>query len=285
VSEGKPDAFALHLSSPSLFSSLRRRSNAGINNNVVERIDQASTMGAREQPYNIKNYRVTAHAAQQLLPVGWLRGVGETQNVFFHDSAIDELAHAAGADPLKMRISLLEHAPSRTVLKLVEKMSQWGSTLPDGHARGVAYALSSGAATAQVIEISKNDDGIRIEKVFAAIDVGIALDPINIEAQVQSSIIFGLCAAMDGAITVTDGKVDQTNFHNYLIMRIDQAPEIEVSIHESGSKIYGVGESGTATAAPALGNAIFALTGQRIRELPFAKSIKFVSKQPGSPST
>jgi isoquinoline 1-oxidoreductase beta subunit len=148
--------------------------------------------------------------------------------------------------------------------------------LPDGHARGVSYALSSGAATAQVIEVSNKKDGIRIEKVFVAVDVGIALDPVNIKAQVQSSVIFGLCAAMHGEITVTNGKVDQTNYHDYMIMRMNQVPSIEVRIHESGSKIFGVGESGTPTGPPALGNAIFALTGKRIRELPFSHSIKFV---------
>lgn len=275
VSNGKPIALALDVSSPSLFSSSARR-NEGVNDDISERVDHASTMGAVDQPYKIKNFRVTAYASQRLLPVGWFRGVGETQNIFFLDSAIDELAHAAGADPLKMRISLLEHEPSRAVLLAVAEMSNWGTNLPDGHARGVAYARASGAATAQVVEISNKKDGIRIEKVFAAIDVGIALDPVNIEAQVQSSIIFGLCAAMHGAITVTDGKVDQSNFHDYMIMRMNQAPKIEVRIHESGSKIFGVGESGTPTAPPALGNAIFALTGQRIRELPFVKSVKFV---------
>jgi isoquinoline 1-oxidoreductase beta subunit len=275
VSKGKPIALALDLSSPSLFASSARR-DGGINADIAERIDKFSTAGAKEQPYKIENYRVSAYTSQRLLPVGWWRGVGESQNVFFHESAIDELAHSAGADPLKMRISLLNHEPSYAVLKQVSELSNWDSKLPDGHARGVAYALSSGAATAQVIEISMKKDGIRIEKVFAAIDVGIALDPMNIEAQVQSSVIFGICAAMHGAITVTDSKVDQKNYNNYPIMRISQSPQIKVSIHESGSEIYGVGESGTPTAPPALGNAIFALTGKRIRELPFSKSIKFV---------
>jgi len=276
VSEGKPIAFALDISSPSLFSSYLRRSNERTDYNVTERLDQFSGAGAKEQPYKIRNYRVTAFTSQQLLPVGWLRGVGETQNVFFHETAIDELAYAAGTDPIKMRISQIDHAPSLAVLEAVKGMSKWDSDLPDGHARGVAYALASGAATAQVIEISNKNGAIHIEKVFAAIDVGIALDPVNIESQIQSSIIFGLSAAMNGEITVTNGKVDQTSFHNYPIMRINQAPEIQVSIHESGSKIFGVGESGTPTAPPALGNAIFAMTGQRIRELPFSKSIKFV---------
>ena len=275
VSNGKVDAMALELSSPSLFSSARRR-DWRMNKDVEERLDKFSSTGAKDQPYNIANYRVTAYTSQRLLPVGWWRGVGESQNVFFHESAIDELAYAAGTDPLKMRVDQLDHEPSRAVLMAVAELSGWDSKLPEGYARGVAYALSSGAATAQVIEVSKTEDGIRIEKVFAVIDVGIALDPKNIEAQVESSVIFGLCAAMDGEITLTDGKVDQKNFNAYKIMRIRQAPIIEVRIYESGSEIYGVGESGTPTAPPALGNAIFALTGRRLRELPFSNSVKFV---------
>jgi isoquinoline 1-oxidoreductase beta subunit len=189
---------------------------------------------------------------------------------------MDELAHAAGADPLMMRLELIEHAPSRAVLESVAEMSNWGSKLPPGHARGVAYALSSGAATAQVIEISHFNAEIKLHKVYAAVDVGIALDPGIIEAQVQGSLIFGLSAAINGEITVTDSVVDQTNFHTYPLLRMDQSPPIDVRIHESREKILGVGESATPTTAPALGNAIFAATGQRIRELPFGKVFRFV---------
>jgi len=274
VLNGSIQSLALDLCSPSLFSSSKRR-NKGTGNDIAERLDKFSTAGAVEQPYSIPNYRVIAHESEQLLPVGWWRGVGESQNVFFHDSAIDELAFAAGVDPLKMRLSLVNHEPSRTVLEAVAKMSNWESELGENRARGVAYALSSEAATAQVIQVYQTENGILIEKIFAAIDVGIALDPRNIIAQIESSIIFGLCAAMHGEITVTDGKVDQTNFHNYSILRMGQAPQIEVEIVESGERIFGVGESGTPTAPPALGNAIFALTGQRIRQLPFSGSVKF----------
>ena len=241
-----------------------------------EGIDKFSATGAMDQPYLIENYRVTAARAQRLLPVGWWRSVGESQNTFFHESAIDEIAHAAGADPLEMRLLLLDHAPSRAVLEAVGEMSNWGSDLPAGHARGVAYALSSGAATAQVVEVVHREGELRVVKSFAAVDVGIALDPRNIEGQVTSGVLFGLCAAMHGEITVTDGRVDQSNFHDYVLMRMAQAPAVEVRIHESETAIYGVGESGTATAAPALGNAIFAATGLRVRELPFRKQVGFV---------
>lgn len=272
----RPVALDLRMSSPNLGSSARRRDGRPADQAVREGIDKFSATGAMDQPYRIDHYRVTAGRARRLLPVGWWRSVGESQNTFFHESAIDEIAHAAGSDPLEMRLSLLDHAPSRAVLEAVAEMSNWGSDLPAGHARGVAYALSSGAATAQVVEVVHRDGQLRIEKSFAAVDVGIALDPRNIEGQVISGVLFGLCAAMHGEITVTGGRVEQTNFHDYTLMRMAQAPPVEVRIHESRTAIYGVGEAGTPTAAPALGNAIYAATGQRIRELPFGKSVRFV---------
>lgn len=275
VVNGRPVALDLDLSSPSLIASSKRRGDEP-SKKVEERLDHFSTAGAREQPYAIEHYRVTAYTAQELLPVGWWRGVGESQNVFFHESAIDELIHAAAGDALTTRLSMLTHAPSRAVLEQVAELSNWGTPLPAGHARGIAYALSSGAATAQVIEVSQAAGGIRIERIYAVVDVGVALDPRNIEAQVQSSIVFGLCAAMYGAITVTDGIVDQMNFYDYLVLRIHEVPPIEVGIYESGTSIFGVGESCTPTAPPALGNAIFALTGRRLRELPFGNTVKFV---------
>jgi isoquinoline 1-oxidoreductase beta subunit len=155
-------------------------------------------------------------------------------------------------------------------------MSNWGSDLPKGHARGVAYWLFKRVATAQVIEISHSDAGIKLLKAYAAVDVGIALDRRNIEAQVQGGLTFGLCAAIFGEITVTGGVVDQTNFHAYPLLQMYQAPSIEVRVHERGRQIRGVGEAATPTAAPALGNAIFAATGKRIRELPFGKVFRFV---------
>ncbi|MDH3225141.1 MAG: molybdopterin-dependent oxidoreductase, partial [Gemmatimonadota bacterium] len=272
---GRPVALDLRVSAPNLGSSARRRDGRPAQE-VREGIDKFSATGAMDQPYRIEHYRVTAGRAQRLLPVGWWRSVGESQNTFFHESAIDEIAHAAGSDPLEMRLSLLDHAPSRAVLEAVAEMSNWGSDLPAGRARGVAYALSSGAATAQVVEVVHREGEMRIVKSFAAVDVGIALDPRNIEAQVTSGVLFGLCAAMHGEITVTGGRVDQSNFHDYELMRMAQAPTVEVRIHESKTAIYGVGEAGTPTAAPALGNAIYAATGQRIRELPFSKWVRFV---------
>jgi isoquinoline 1-oxidoreductase beta subunit len=278
LAAGKPAALDLHLSTPSLFVSgdSRRRRLTGEPETGVPKADVSITMGANDQPYKIPNYRVTAYRPTHLLPVGWWRSVGESQNCFFHESLMDELAHAAGVDPLMMRLSLLRHPPSRQVLESVAEMSDWGSDLPAGHARGVAYALSSGVPTAQVIEIVHSAAGIELHKAYTAVDVGIALDRRNIEAQVQGGLNFGLSAAIFGEITVTDQAVDQTNFHAYPLLRMHQAPSIDVRIHESGRPIKGIGEATTPTAAPALGNAIFAATGMRIRELPFGRHFRFV---------
>ena len=271
IKNGQLQALSLQVASPSLFSSYRLREDWPEFGS-----DKFLSMGLWEQPYQIPNYKVGVHKAPDLLPVGWWRSVGESQNTFFHESIIDELAHSSKADPMQMRLDLIAHASSREVLRIVSERSGWGSPMPEGHARGVAYALSSGAATAQVIEIFYDGQNVRILKAWVAVDVGIALDPANIEAQVQSSLVFGLSAAINGEITVSDGVVDQTNFDTYSPLRIHQMPVIDVSIIESGTQIYGVGESATPTAAPALGNAIFAATRHRIRTLPFAASIPFV---------
>ena len=274
---GKPTALDLHLSAPSLFvsGSKRRSSLTGEPEAGVPKADVSVTAGARRQPYEIEHYRVTAYRPTKLLPVGWWRAVGASQNCFFHESIMDELAHAAAADPLEMRLSLLEHPPSRQVLESVAEMSGWGSELPDGHARGVAYALFKKVATATVIEIAVSPAGIQLHRAFVAVDVGIALDPRNIEAQVQGALNFGLSAAMFGRVTVRDQAVEQTNFDAYPLLQMHQAPSIEVRIHEMVGDIRGVGEAATPTAAPALGNAIFAATGKRIRELPFGRSLRF----------
>ena len=278
VAEGKPRTLDLHLSAPSLFVSgeSRRRRLTGEPRESVPPADVSLTLGARRQPYEIENYRVSAYRPPDLLPVGWWRSVGASQNCFFHESIMDELAHAAGADPLTMRLSLLRHRRSRRVLEAVAEMSNWGSALPRGHARGVAYSFFKRVPTAQVIEISYSHAGIRLLKAYAAVDVGFALDRGNIQAQVQGAMTFGLSAAVFGEITVTDGAVDQANFHTYPLLQMHQAPSIEVRILEGGRQPRGAGEAATPTAAPALGNAIFAATGKRIRELPFGKAFPFV---------
>ncbi|MDH3533869.1 MAG: molybdopterin-dependent oxidoreductase [Gammaproteobacteria bacterium] len=270
VADGVPTACELNLATLSVLESQMGRigmSMPGPDISIVQ--------AAWDQPYAIPNYRVTGYRTPAMLPVSSWRSVGASQNGFFHESAMDEMAHAAGTDPIDMRLALISHAPSRKVLEAVAEMSAWGSPLPAGYGRGVAFVLSFGVPVAEVIEVADTEGGIKIVNAWAAVDVGTALDPGNIEAQVQSGINFGLAAAIMGEITVADGKVRQSNFHNFRSLRIDQAPPIAVRVLENGAKIRGIGEPGLPPAAPALANAIFAATGQRIRELPLRKHIRF----------
>ncbi|MGI9272935.1 MAG: molybdopterin cofactor-binding domain-containing protein [Woeseiaceae bacterium] len=270
VADGSVHALHLQIASPSVTASAMGR--IGI---PAAGPDIAIVQSAWDQPYGISDYRVTGYRAPEMMPISFWRSVGASQNGFFHESAIDELAHAASADPMQMRLSLMTDETSRKVLETVAEMSNWGSELPAGLGRGVAFVLSFGVPAAQVIEVADTPLGLRILKVYAAVDVGVALDPRNIEAQVQSGINFGLAAAIMGEITVNDGIVEQSNFHNYDAIRMSQAPDIEVKILQNGEKIRGIGEPATPPAAPALANAIFAATGNRIRELPLNKHIKF----------
>lgn len=236
--------------------------------------DGAIVQGAWEQPYRFANHRVTGYRAPAMVPVGSWRSVGASQNAFFHETAIDELAHLAGVDPLAFRLSQIDHDPSRKVLETVAEMSGWGSTAP-GRAKGVAFCMSFGVPTAQVIEIENTPEGIRMTGAWIAADVGTALDPGNIEAQLQGGMVFGLSAAIRGEITFADGMAEQANFWDYEPLRLSQCPPIRVQILENQPHIRGIGEPGTPPAAPALGNAIFALTGQRLRDLPFARAVTF----------
>jgi isoquinoline 1-oxidoreductase beta subunit len=270
VADGKPSVFDLQLSTLSVVESQMGRYDIPVGGP-----DLSIVQSAWEQPYSIPNYRVTGYRVPAMLPVGFWRSVGASQNGFFHESMIDELAHAAGTDPLEMRLSIVNHEPSRKVIEAVAEMSSWGMPLPEGHGRGIAFVYSFGVPVAEVIEVANTGNGIRIVNVWVAADVGTALDPRNIEAQLQSGVNFGLAAAMQGEITFEDGKVQQTNFHSYDSIRMHQAPPIQVRVLENGAKIRGVGEPGTPPAAPALANAIFAATGERIRELPLNKHVHF----------
>ncbi|MFT5674250.1 MAG: isoquinoline 1-oxidoreductase beta subunit [Paraglaciecola sp.] len=238
--------------------------------------DVTIVQGLWDQPYNIENYRVTGYRVPAGIPVSSWRSVGASQNAFFHESMLDEVAHMSQQDPLQLRLSLINHEVSRKVLQTAGEMANWEKPLPQGHALGVAFCMSFGVPVAQIIEVAASSEGIKIINAYIAADVGQVLDPLNVEAQLMSGLIFGLAAAMMEEITLTDGKVDQTNFHTYDSLRMSQTPNIHIKVLENGDKIRGVGEPGTPPAAPALGNAIFAATGKRIREMPFNKQVNFI---------
>jgi isoquinoline 1-oxidoreductase beta subunit len=234
--------------------------------------DATIVQGAADQPYVFANHRVTGHRAPAMLPVGSWRAVGNSQNVFFGETAMDELAHLAAADPVAFRLAHLTHAPSRQVIESVAGMAGWGET---GRALGIAFCIAFGVPIAQVIEVEETGQGVRMKGAWAAVDVGLALDPGNIEAQVVGGMVYGLSAAIRGEITVEGGQVVQQTFWDYEPLRMPQVPPITVKVHETMPRIRGIGEPGTPPAAPALANAIFALNGTRLRDMPFARRIAF----------
>ncbi|MFN3938442.1 MAG: molybdopterin cofactor-binding domain-containing protein [Gemmobacter sp.] len=240
--------------------------------------DKATVEGAADQPYAIPNYRVRGHLADVAVPVGFWRSVGNSQNAFFHESIIDEMAHAAGADPFTFRLRLIEpaHPPSARVLEAAAEMAGWAGPKRPGTGRGIAFCHSFGTPVAQVVEVEDRDDRIALTRAFIACDPGLALDPAIIEAQMVGGMIFGLSAAILGKITFRNGVVEQTNFDGYEILRQTAMPAFEVRILESGRGLGGVGEPGTPPAAPALANAVFDLTGRRPRRLPMIEAFDFV---------
>lgn len=274
IADGVPVAVDIATASPSIMSGISARGGAPAP--IPDFVPDFTVAQALwDQPYGIENYRATGYRAEPLLPVGFWRAVGASQNSFFHECMMDELAVAAGRDPVELRLDLITDGSSRAVLQAVAEMADWGTTPAAGRARGVAFALGFGVPTAQIIEIEDTPSGIMVRDVWVAVDVGVALDPRNLDAQVISGVNFGLSAAIGEEITLTDGAVDQSNYHDYPVLRMYQAPRIHTRILENQRHIRGIGEPGTPATAPALANAVFDLTGQRVRELPLGRSVVF----------
>jgi len=204
------------------------------------------------------------------IPTAFWRGVGPTHNVFVVESFLDELAHAAKQDPVAYRKALLDHNPrALAVLTLATEKAGWGQPLPPRRGRGVSVQFAFGSYLSQVAEVEVAADGsLKVHRIVCAIDCGMVVNPDTVEAQVQGGTIFGLTAAIYGAITLRNGRVEQANFDTYPLLRIDEAPMVETYLVKSSEAPGGFGEAPTAIVAPAVTNAIFAATAKRIRTLP-----------------
>jgi isoquinoline 1-oxidoreductase beta subunit len=233
-------------------------------------LDATALAGARDMPYDVPNVLVEWVHKDFGIPVGFWRSVGSSQNIYIVEGFVDELAAAAGTDPFEYRRALLGKSPRhKAVLELAAQKANWGAPLPAGRARGIAVGFSYGSYAAHVAEVSVAPDGkVRVHKIVGAIDAGIAVNPDQVKAQMEGGAIYALTAVFYGEITIDRGRVKQSNFHDYRMLRIDEAPEMEVHILDSGQAPGGLGEPGVPTVAPAVCNAIFAVTGKRIRNLP-----------------
>jgi isoquinoline 1-oxidoreductase beta subunit len=237
-------------------------------------------------PYETPNFRVEYTLAQSGVPRAWWRSVEHSSSGFVVESFVDELAHAAGDDPLAFRLRLiggdrkipdftnpkegkpLDTARQKAVLKLVAEKAGWGKPLRKGAARGIASYYSFETYTAAVAEVSVKDGNIHVNRLVYAVDCGRPINPDGIRAQVEGAAIYGISAAMHDAITIKGGRVEQSNFNDYQMPRINETPKTEVHIVMSKEEPTGIGEPGLPVVTPAICNAVFALTGKRIRRLP-----------------
>jgi isoquinoline 1-oxidoreductase subunit beta len=234
-------------------------------------VDGTAVEGAADMPYAVPNLEVTWHRAASPVTTLWWRSVGHTHTAHAVEVMMDELAHAAGQDPVQYRLDLLDaHARHAAVLRLAAEKSGWGGAMPAGQGRGIAVHESFGSYVAMVAEVTVGKDGaVKVDRIVAAVDCGIAVNPDVIVAQVEGGAGYGLGAALRNKITFTDGKVDQANFDTYEPLRMSDMPRVEVHIVPSTENPTGIGEPGVPSVAPAVSNAIFAATGTRLRNLPF----------------
>lgn len=271
VKDGQVDALSLDIASVSASASQMGRVGQS-----VPGPDGQIAAGAWNLPYALPHFRMRAYRVPELAPTSSWRSVGASSAGFFADGFLDELIHAAGADPLLERLRLTREPVARGVLEAVGEMSAWQGARPEkGRGRGVAFVESFGVPCAQVVEVEQTPRGLRIVKVWVALDVGKVVDPVNFDNQVKGGVIWGLGHAMNCEITYADGRAQQSNFHAYQGMGLHQCPEIVVRGLERGSKVRGAGEPPVPPAAPALANAIFAAIGVRLREMPFGKHVDF----------
>lgn len=257
--DGKPVAWEHRLACPSILAGMGRGGG----------IDRTSIEGAANLPYGVPAVRVTAAAPELPVSLWFWRSVGSSQNAWVTECFIDELAALAGADPVSYRLALLADKPRHArVLKRAAARAGWGSPLPEGHAHGVAVHESFGSFCAQVVEASLEGGTPRVHKVTCVLDPGQVVTPDAVEAQVHSSIVYALSAALWGRIDLDGGRVVQSNFHDHRVLRFDEMPEVDVELVTEGEPFGGVGEPPTPPLAPALCNALRVLTGEPVRKLP-----------------
>lgn len=260
--DGKPVAWRHAIAGPSIFARV-------FPNMIKNGIDKTSVEGAANLPYAFPNIEVTWVMENGAVPVGFWRSVGSSHNAFITECFVDEVARLANKDPFEFRRSLLALQPRHLgVLELAAQKAGWGLPLPAGHARGIAVAESFGSYCAQVAEVSLEQKQVRVHRVVCAIDCGTVVNPDTVTAQMESGIVYGLTAALRGEITVRNGRIEQGNFSDYPLLRFDEMPVVEVHIVKSIEAPGGVGEPGTPPIAPAVANAVFALTGSPVRRLP-----------------
>jgi isoquinoline 1-oxidoreductase beta subunit len=234
-------------------------------------LDPDAPEGAAQPAYDLPNIHVDyVRVEPPGVRTSWWRGVGPTHNIFVVESFIDELAHAARQDPVDYRKALLGHNPGAlAVLSLAAEKARWGSPLPARHGRGISVQFAYGSYTSQVAEVGVAADGsVKIKRIVCAIDCRMYVNPDTIGAQIEGGTLFGLTAALHSSITFKGGRVEQSNFHDYLPMRIDEVPVVETHLIKNAEAPGGIGEAPTACVSAAVTNAIFAATGYRVRTLP-----------------
>ena len=266
--DGKIVAWEQHIVGQSIFKG------TPMEGMIQNGVDPLSVEGAANLHYAFPNQTVGLTSPDVGVPVLWWRSVASTHTAFSVETFLDELAEAAGADPVEYRLELLREAPRHAgVIRLAAEKAGWGSTPPEGRVRGFAFAESFSTYVAQVVELSTDGGGIKIHKVVCAVDCGVAINPDNVRAQIEGGIGFGLGSILGEELTLSGGEVDQANYDTYTPLRIDAMPEIEVHIVPSTERPTGVGEPGVPPIGPAVANAIYAATKKRVRMLPVSKAM------------
>jgi isoquinoline 1-oxidoreductase beta subunit len=267
---GKPNAWYQHIVGQSIMKGTAFES-FGVKNGI----DSTSVEGAANLPYQVENLQVELSTTDIPVPVQWWRSVGHTHTAFATEVFLDQLAHKGGQDPYELRRELLQNHPRHLgVLELVAKKADWSKKLPKNWGKGIAVHESFKSFVAQVAEVSVNEDGsFKVERIVCVVDCGIAVNPDIIVAQMEGGIGYGLSAALVSEITLEKGRVKQSNFHDYQVLRMNQTPKIEVHIMPSAEMPTGVGEPGTPPVAPAIANALMAVTGKSFTKLPLPQKI------------